>query len=240
LLDQLHKIRKFIIPSSQIRRLGMALALSQVPESVALPSSVVGNRKAPLSTHDQARATLLFKSLSLQQFDVPQLISLLKQHLRATAHLRPCGQVSCFSIDCFASIMHRTKVGPSATLNMRNESITRVFKTAWFSKAAGKVNIGDAALIAAMRDVMRGQAEDLGGGVFKKRLNSNMHRSIVLAKGGRLWIFAYLFAKSDRANIESAELGAFKKLAEFYGQMTEVQLTAALRQGELTELCDDD
>jgi len=32
---------------------------------------------------------------------------------------------------------------------------------------------------------MEGQAEDLGEGVFKKRLNKNMHRSIVLAKGPR-------------------------------------------------------
>ena len=44
---------------------------------------------------------------------------------------------------------------------------------------------------------MRGQADDLGGGVFKKRLNDNMHRSIVLAKGGRHWVFAYLFAKKE-------------------------------------------
>lgn len=42
---------------------------------------------------------------------------------------------------------------------------------------------------------MQRQADDLGGGVFKKRLNKNMHRSIVQTKGGRHWIFAYLAAK---------------------------------------------
>jgi len=58
-----------------------------------------------------------------------------------------------------------------------------------------------------------GAGDDLAGGVFKKRLNKNMHRSIVLAKSGRHWIFAYLFAKKDRANIDDDELADFRKLA---------------------------
>ena len=85
--------------------------------------------------------------------------------------------------------------------------LTRAFKTASFSKAARKAHIGDPALVAAIREVIQGQADDVGGGVFKKRLNKNMHRSIVLAKGGRHWIFAYLFAKKNRANIDD-ETGA--------------------------------
>jgi hypothetical protein len=58
----------------------------------------------------------------------------------------------------------------------------RVFKTAWFAKAAKKARTGDPELCAAIREVQRGQADDLGGGVFKKRLDDNMHRSLVLAK----------------------------------------------------------
>lgn len=87
---------------------------------------------------------------------------------------------------------------------------------------------------------MQGQAEDLGGGVFKKRLNKNMHRSIVLAKGGRHWIFAYLFAKKDRANVDDDELADFKKLAQAYSRMTDTELRAALNQGDLLELCDEE
>lgn len=90
----------------------------------------------------------------------------------------------------------------------------RTFKTAWFSKAAKKARISDKALCKAIEQVARGQADDLGGGVFKKRLNDNMHRSIVLAKAGEYWVFAYLFAKKDRANIDDDELLAFRKLAE--------------------------
>ena len=117
--------------------------------------------------------------------------------------------------------------------------LKRAFKTAWFSKAARKARIGDPELIAAIREVMQGQADDLGGGVFKKRLNKNMHRSIVLAKGGRHWVFAYLFAKKDRANIDDDELADFKKLAQAYGRMTDTELRAALKQGDLLELCDE-
>ena len=87
---------------------------------------------------------------------------------------------------------------------------------------------------------MQGQNDDLGGGVFKKRLNKNMHRSIVLAKGGRHWIFAYLFAKKDRANIDQAELADFKKLARAYDRMTESEMASALRQGDLLELRDEE
>lgn len=118
--------------------------------------------------------------------------------------------------------------------------LKRAFKTAWFSKAARKARIGDPALIAAYREVMQGQADDLGGGMFKKRLNRNMHRSIVLAKGGRHWVFAYLFAKKDRANIDDDELADFKKLAQAFGRMTDTELRAALNQGDLLELCDED
>ena len=74
-------------------------------------------------------------------------------------------------------------------------SIPRVFKTAWFAKAAGKAGIGDGELCKAVRQAMTGQADGLGGGVLKKRLNRNRHRSIIVAKGKRHWIFVYLFAK---------------------------------------------
>ena len=114
----------------------------------------------------------------------------------------------------------------------------RAFKTVWLRKAAKKARITFEARRAAVAEVMRGQADDLGGGVSKKRLNDNMHRSIILAKGGRHWIFAYLFAKKDRANIEADELAAFKKLAHAYSQMTEAQLAASLNEGDLQELLD--
>jgi hypothetical protein len=97
----------------------------------------------------------------------------------------------------------------------------RVFKTAWFSKAARKAFIIDHELCEAMRQVIRGQADNLGGGVYKKRLGKNRYRSIIVAKGGRYWVFEYLFAKKDRDNIVADELAKFRKLADAYAKLTE-------------------
>jgi hypothetical protein len=66
-----------------------------------------------------------------------------------------------------------------------------------------------------------------------------MHRSLILAKGGRNWVYAYLFAKKDRANISPDELAAFRKLAEAYGRMTASEAGAALRNRDLLEICHD-
>src|SRR5471032_2149338 len=111
---------------------------------------------------------------------------------------------------------------------MPAKSSLQIFKTAWFGKAAKRARICDRDLCIAIRQVMKGQADDLGGGVFKKRLNDNMHRSIILAKGEHYWVYAYLFAKKDRANISPDELAEFRKLAHEYARNTEDQLVVQL------------
>jgi hypothetical protein len=115
----------------------------------------------------------------------------------------------------------------------------RVFKTARFSKDARKAKIKDVALCEAIRQVMQGQADDLGGGVFKKRLNDNLHRSIILAKGGRYWVFEFLYAKKDRDNISDDELLAFRMLAKSYATLAESQLKLLLAAGDFLEICND-
>ncbi|MGD9658678.1 MAG: type II toxin-antitoxin system RelE/ParE family toxin [Methylocystis sp.] len=120
------------------------------------------------------------------------------------------------------------------------EETARTFKTAWFAKAARKARISDAELCEAVRQAIKGQADDLGGGVFKKRLNKNRHRSILLAKGRRYWIYAYLFAKKDRPNIDDAELKAFRDLADLYGRKNDGDIAKELGAGELMEICNDE
>ena len=117
------------------------------------------------------------------------------------------------------------------------EEAARTFKTAWFAKAARKAGITDDELCEAIRAVRKGQADDLGGGVFKKRLDKNRHRSIILAKGRRFWVYAYLFAKKDRANIDDAELRAFRELADLYAQKTEDQIERELEAREILQIC---
>jgi hypothetical protein len=116
----------------------------------------------------------------------------------------------------------------------------RVFKTTWFAKEARKAKISDGDLCRAIEQVIQGQSDDLGGGVFKKRLNDNMHRSIIVAKAGRYWIYTYLYAKKDRANITVDELAGFKKLAKDYGCADDNKFAALLRNKELMEICHGD
>ncbi|MBS0505725.1 MAG: type II toxin-antitoxin system RelE/ParE family toxin [Proteobacteria bacterium] len=113
----------------------------------------------------------------------------------------------------------------------------RVFKSAWFAKAARKAGIPDDALCAAIAQVIAGQADDLGGGVYKKRLRNNDYRAIILAKGRDYWVYQYLFAKKDRANIDAAELKAFRQLARNYAALTAAHVGALLTDKDWIEIC---
>ncbi len=113
----------------------------------------------------------------------------------------------------------------------------RVFKTSWFLKEAKKAHIFDDELCIAIRQVMLGQADDLGGGVFKKRLNKNMHRSIIVARAGRFWVYEYLFAKKDLANIPVDKLADLKRLAKNYEALTKQEINTLIEKKSWTEIC---
>ena len=87
---------------------------------------------------------------------------------------------------------------------------------------------------------MLGQCDDLGGGVYKKRLGKNLHRSIVIAKGGRYWVYAYLFAKNDRANIDKQDLADLRDLVELYSKKSEAEIADELELRKIVEICHDD
>jgi hypothetical protein len=112
----------------------------------------------------------------------------------------------------------------------------RTFKTAWFARAASKAGIKDAMLCKAIAQVMAGQADDLGGGVFKKRLANNQYRSIILARGGDFWVYQYLFAKQDRANIDDDELALLRAAAKQYARLTPAQVDQEIAAGRWIEL----
>jgi len=112
----------------------------------------------------------------------------------------------------------------------------RIFKTAWFSKAACKAHIPDAELLRVVREAIDGQVIDMGGGVFKKRLNRNEHRAIILSKRGDCWVFEYLFAKQDKANISRAELLGFREIVVTYSSLTTEQINLLINDGAWVEL----
>ncbi|WP_199638060.1 type II toxin-antitoxin system RelE/ParE family toxin [Serratia sp. PAMC26656] len=113
----------------------------------------------------------------------------------------------------------------------------RAFKTKWFAKKASAHGIADIALCEAIQDIQRGLAIDLGGGVFKKRLNCNRERALVLAKSGDSWVYTFLFAKQDRAGISTAELQTFRKLAAQYDQLSVGTIATLIEQNEWVEIC---
>ena len=73
--------------------------------------------------------------------------------------------------------------------------------------------------------------------MFKKRLGKNQYRSLVLARGRQYWVYAYLFAKQDRANIDEDELVSFRALAALYARKTDGDLAREVQLKELVEIC---
>ncbi|MDT6960722.1 type II toxin-antitoxin system RelE/ParE family toxin [Cupriavidus sp. SZY C1] len=113
----------------------------------------------------------------------------------------------------------------------------RVFKTRWFAKAAEAGGIRDDDLCRAAKALSSGQGDNLGGNVWKKRLDGNRRRGIILSKVGSFWIYVFLFAKQDRENIDDAELKEFRKLAKLYNAMKAADMDRLLQSRELVEIC---
>lgn len=74
---------------------------------------------------------------------------------------------------------------------------------------------------------------------LKKRLNHNRDRALVLAKNGRHWVFVFLFAKQDQANITGAELQVFRKLAMQFGTLSDDLVESLVVKKEWMEICHD-
>ena len=116
----------------------------------------------------------------------------------------------------------------------------RVFKSAWFARAVRKARISDDELCQAIQQVLIGQCDDLGGGVYKKRLSKNQYRSIILSRSGTYWVFEYIFAKNDRANIDNSDLDDFRKLAKAYAALSTSQIEGFVVHGDLVEICNEE
>jgi hypothetical protein len=112
----------------------------------------------------------------------------------------------------------------------------RAFKARHFAKQARAGGIADKELCEAVKELRKGQGDALGGNVWKKRLDKNRQRSIVLHKAGHFWVFVFLFAKKDRENITLKELAGFKKLSKDY-QSTDIE--RLVKDGEIQEICNE-
>jgi hypothetical protein len=57
------------------------------------------------------------------------------------------------------------------------------------------------------------------------------------ARAGHFWVYKYLFAKQDRANIEDDELAGFPRLVKAYAGLTTQQVNQLLRNRNRMEIC---
>ena len=117
--------------------------------------------------------------------------------------------------------------------------LPRAFQTKFFAKQARKAGIRMDELRRILAEVAVGKAVDLGGGVFKKRLQKNAYRSIIVAKSADYWVLEFLFAKNDADAITPAALDGFRTLASAYANLKPSQLAQLLANGEWEEILHD-
>ena len=60
-----------------------------------------------------------------------------------------------------------------------------------------------------------------------------------MQEGGRYWVYAYLFAKKDRANINDDELANLRAVAGLYARKTDADIAKEILFEELAEICHD-
>lgn len=119
----------------------------------------------------------------------------------------------------------------------------RLFKTRYFARWSRKVNLTDKQLAKAVEEIEDGLIDaNLGGNILKKRVavpskgKSGGFRTLLAFKGSDRSVFLYGFEKSDRSNISKRELEALKELAKIYIRMSDLEISIALKEGELTEV----
>lgn len=123
---------------------------------------------------------------------------------------------------------------------------TRIYKNRWFAKFASREGISDATLTAAVDLASRGLIDaDLGGGLIKQRVarkgggKSGGYRTLIFFREDERAVFAFDFAKSDRANLNAVELRAYKQAARIVLALTQAQIDTEVSEERLFEVNDD-
>jgi len=117
-----------------------------------------------------------------------------------------------------------------------------IFQNRSVARATRKEGVSDEACRKAIDDAEKGLIDaDLGGGLIKQRIaregngKSGGYRSIIFYRRGDLAIMLHLFAKSDKANVSTAEREALGRLADelralSLDQLRELVLTKGWRE----------
>lgn len=123
----------------------------------------------------------------------------------------------------------------------------RIFKGKWFTKFARKEGISDEKLREAVKDAEAGKIyADYGGGVIKQQVarpnegKSGGYRSVILYRRGDKAFFVYGFLKSEKKNLNDAEVQEFKKLAKVTFAFSDDKLAKLVKTEAYKEVkCDD-
>ena len=112
-----------------------------------------------------------------------------------------------------------------------------------FKKWVGKQSVAIDELLNAVDELVLGNFDaNLGGSIYKKRIKfrgrgkSKSGRTIICYKKGNRTFFVHGFAKNEKENIDKKELKAFKELAKILFNFSEIQLSIALKNGDLSEV----
>ncbi|MBI5695865.1 MAG: type II toxin-antitoxin system RelE/ParE family toxin [Nitrospirae bacterium] len=116
----------------------------------------------------------------------------------------------------------------------------RLFGTKWFMRYARRENIDGNSLHDAIHRAERGLLDaDLGGGIIKQRVartgqgRSGGFRVLVAYRSGDRAVFLYGFSKSERDNIEEAELETLREIGAAWLAAEERQIAHAIKEGIL-------
>lgn len=100
-----------------------------------------------------------------------------------------------------------------------------------FSRLARKFGLDDKSLHAAVDDADRGLIEaEIGNCLIKQRVartgrgKSGGYRVVIYYRRASRSIFLHVFAKNDKANLNSTELEAYRDIAKILDALTERQL----------------
>jgi hypothetical protein len=121
--------------------------------------------------------------------------------------------------------------------------MVRVLKTRGFARFMRKEGLTNDALHDAVARAERGLIDaDLGGGVIKQRVarpgqgRSGGFRTLIAFRAAERSVFLFGFAKSDRDNIDAAELKVLRKAAAEMLSWNEKQVAVMLAHGAWTEV----
>jgi hypothetical protein len=116
-----------------------------------------------------------------------------------------------------------------------------------FARFERKERLGAIALRGAVSQAESGLVgAELGGGLVKLRVaragqgKRGGYRTIIAYRRGQRAVFLYGFAKSERDNIDMADLEALKAYGKLYLGFSGAELGIALGTGVLHEVREDD